>query len=106
MLQLQRDYYLSKKFEVREVDLFPDIKVFLDCTLGKFVRPKDIVGNPLQKLFFYTNEIFNGSVQWGEVSHVSLQSKSKRGDPKTKFLRLFLSAARRPPIRPTIKNFT
>ena len=28
------------------------------------------------------------------------------GDPKTKFLRLLFSAVRRPPIRPTIKNFT
>ena len=28
------------------------------------------------------------------------------GDPKMKFLRLFLSAVRRQPIRPTIKNFS
>ena len=28
------------------------------------------------------------------------------GDPKTKFLRLFFSAVRRPPIRQTTKNFT
>ena len=28
-----------------------------------------------------------------------------KGDPKTKFLRLFQSAVRRPPIRPPIKNF-
>ena len=30
--------------------------------------------------------------------------REKMGDPKTKFLRLFLSAVRRPPIRPPKKN--
>ena len=30
----------------------------------------------------------------------------KKGDPEMKFSRLFLSAVRRPPIRPTTKNFS
>ena len=37
---------------------------------------------------------------------LTLYNPWKGGDPKMKFLHLFLSAVRRPPIRPTIKNFS
>ena len=45
------------------------------------------------------------------MSHVDRNRLNKNcfkfvGDPKTKFLPLFFSAVRRPPIRPIIKNFT